>query len=142
MLDQNVTATAHWTRNVTFDLNGGHINDNDTNPMLTIAEGATVGQANMPANPTREGYIFVGWRLNNGHLFNGATVVPGGHFTVTAWFVPPGYCAVIANGQFDGQAGPNGITGAEWELCFDGRLIVDEGFINIDGWTKFSPWHD
>jgi len=53
-------------------------------------------------------------------------------------------CAVIANGQF--TSGVNEMLGAEWRLCDDGVLIVDEGFIDWTGGSNprqpSSPWNN
>jgi len=99
MPSQNVTVTAHWTRNVTFDLNGGNIGGDNTNPVITIAEDSAVGVANMPTAPTRIGYDFIGWELSDGSAFDGTIAVPGGHFTVIAQWKPiPKVLTFDANG--------------------------------------------
>lgn len=47
---------------VTFDPNGGMLDPN-FNYIITVNEGDTLGEL-MPANPTRQGFEFVGWRYN------------------------------------------------------------------------------
>jgi len=47
-------------------------------------------------------------------------------------------CKIVAEGKFPDQAGANGLRGASWTLCEDGKLKVGEGFIH---WTTInSPW--
>jgi len=46
---------------------------------------------------------------------------------------------VIAEGQFENQAGANGLEGAPWRLYENRTLVVDAGFINWTGWP--SPWN-
>ena len=48
-------------------------------------------------------------------------------------------CEFVAQGRFSPQAGENGLIGAPWVLCDDGRLEVGEGFINWTG--SSSPWN-
>jgi uncharacterized repeat protein (TIGR02543 family) len=45
---------------VTFDLDGGNIGGYTATPKVTIESGDAVGSA-LPANPSRDGYIFSGW---------------------------------------------------------------------------------
>lgn len=60
---QDLTLTASWTKNkstytVKFDLNGGDGNIADQK----VKEGSTIDR---PANPTREGYTFMGWQYED-----------------------------------------------------------------------------
>lgn len=44
-----------------------------------------------------------------------------------------------SQGQFPNQAGASGIAGAQWSICVNGVLTLEEGFIH---WTASqSPWH-
>ena len=63
-ITSNITLTAKWVKTnsskkyiVTFDSKGGSNVENQT-----IIEGLTVS---IPKNPTKEGYVFDGWYLNN-----------------------------------------------------------------------------
>ena len=53
------TATALIT--VTFDANGGQFSDETTEKAVEVASGTAIPANEMPAEPTREGYTFVGW---------------------------------------------------------------------------------
>lgn len=60
---QDLTLTSSWTKNkstytVKFDLNGGDGNIADQK----VKEGSTIDR---PANPTREGYTFMGWQYED-----------------------------------------------------------------------------
>ena len=46
---------------------------------------------------------------------------------------PTPTCEVVAYGQFAGA------EGSQWRICENGRLEIDEGFINWTG--ALSPWH-
>jgi len=86
----NITVTAQWTANnqatVTFNLNGGHIDNDTQNQFRTVPIGQTINNTTnvtMPSNPSRTGYTFHGWRMTNNNTFNGSTIV-NSNITVTA----------------------------------------------------------
>ena len=65
--------------------------------------------------------------------FDGPTM--SGIFVRQEWQQADG-CEIVERGRFSNSAT---VPGAEWRICEDGTLIVDEGFIN---WTLVtSPWH-
>jgi len=67
--------------------------------------------------------------------FDGSTMA--GTFVWQPWQpTDPEVCEVVARGRF---ANSVAVAGAEWRLCDNGTLEVNEGFIN---WTLVtSPWH-
>lgn len=59
----NKTYKAVWEKvlekyNITFDANGGKFNDNKETKVIVTTEGQ---KPQVPENPTRDGYIFIGW---------------------------------------------------------------------------------
>jgi len=75
-VETNITVYARWTANdnvrVDFDANGGA-----PDAYVYVQGGLTIGAANMPEDPERTGYAFVGWftELEDGIEFDGATTV-------------------------------------------------------------------
>ena len=60
--DGTTTYYAHWTRNeytITFNLMGGNIAGDTTNPTATVLAGDTL--TTLPTEPTKENYTFNGW---------------------------------------------------------------------------------
>ena len=60
--DGTTTYYAHWTRNeytITYNLMGGNISGDTTNPTATVLAGDTL--TTLPTEPTKENYTFNGW---------------------------------------------------------------------------------
>lgn len=79
---QDLTLTASWTKNkstytVKFDLNGGDGNIADQK----VKEGSTIDR---PANPTREGYTFLGWYAGDA-AYDWDTPVTGNLILTATW---------------------------------------------------------
>ena len=90
VVNSNITVTAQWTNNnqatVTFNLNGGAIGTITANQTRDVPVGQTITNTTgvtMPPNPTRQGFVFNGWQMQGGTVFNANTVV-NNSFTVTA----------------------------------------------------------
>ena len=89
-VNANMTVTAQWVSGnqatVTFNLAGGTIGNNDTNPTRVVNIGQSINNTSgvsMPANPTRQGFTFAGWQMANNNPFTATTVV-NSNITVTA----------------------------------------------------------
>jgi uncharacterized repeat protein (TIGR02543 family) len=82
---QYQSGTTAIIRTLSFELNGTAKNP-ITSPIvdnIRVIQGTPVMQApSLPANPTREGYIFGGWYLNNETLITAATIMPSNDTTV------------------------------------------------------------
>ena len=79
-VNESMTVVAQWTagNQVTFNLNGGTIGNNTTNPIRAVLSWQSINNTagvSMPENPTRQGFAFAGWRMPNGQEFTGATIV-------------------------------------------------------------------
>ena len=89
---QNVTVTAHWTRRVTFNLLGGNIGGDISNPIVNVPEFVSDGNVQLPADPVRENHDFGGWRLPDGTIIppggSFPNVLPEGPFVVEAVWAP------------------------------------------------------
>jgi len=90
-----MTLYAQWQGTVTFDLNGGNISGDTTNPTRDVRENSNVAATTlgMPADPTitgagspGDGYIFSHWECPEGEEFDGTTLMTDGHITVIARF--------------------------------------------------------
>ena len=60
---EDITFYAKWAESiqVTFDANGGRFSDETTEKAVEVANGTAIPEAEMPTEPTREGYTFSGW---------------------------------------------------------------------------------
>ena len=94
-ITQDTTFTAHFgplppnTHLVTFFLNGGYVDGYPDPRMVVIVSGTAITQANIPI-PTREGYVFVGWRENDaGDVLKSeevaALIVTGPRYFTAQW---------------------------------------------------------
>ena len=87
------TIYAQWSGIVTFDLSGGNIAGDSTNPTRVLRAGQSVNQSGgMPENPSRGADTFIGWFILNYETmaftpFNPNTPMVNGHFTVYARFI-------------------------------------------------------
>ena len=79
-ITKDITLVASWTEvakyTVTFNSNGG-----SSVPVQNITSGQ---KATQPANPTKNGYIFDGWKLN-GNTFNFNTAITGNTTLTASW---------------------------------------------------------
>jgi len=103
VVDNNTTVYAQWVSGdrfiVTFDLNNGRIGNNTINPFRAVNRNQSINNTSgvsMPANPTRQGFTFAGWELQNGNEFTGTTVV-NAHITVTAQWVSGNQATITFN---------------------------------------------
>jgi len=113
IVESNMTVIANWASNnqsiVTFNLDGGNINQNTANQTRVVPNGRTISNTSgvsMPANPTRQGYTFGGWELTNGNEFSATTVV-NSNVTVTAIWTSGNQATVtfnLAGGNIGGNS--------------------------------------
>jgi len=101
-VEHNIVLEAQWDARITFDLNGGEISGDSTNPTRYVREGNALGAFYVPPTPTHPGYpayIFSRWVGPGTATFNPAAVVPAtGSFTVTAEWTPRQTVTFDANG--------------------------------------------
>jgi len=69
---------AQWTANVTFDLQGGHVDTDFSDVVRKVLEGDTIDNNGGSPTPIRAGYTFAGWLDSDGD-----PVPP--NFTTTPW---------------------------------------------------------
>jgi uncharacterized repeat protein (TIGR02543 family) len=86
MVYNNMTVYANWTRiqyTVTFDADGG----SPSTRTRTVTSGGSVGSANMPVDPARDGHDFGGWYIGSGSgtEFTGSTPVTGDITVYARW---------------------------------------------------------
>ncbi|MCL1936339.1 MAG: InlB B-repeat-containing protein [Defluviitaleaceae bacterium] len=82
IISSNTTVTATWVANqsqninITFNLNGGTINNSGQNIVRTVMSGNVLASNQFPANPIRPGFTFVGWNPNiaNTPLYGNQTI--------------------------------------------------------------------
>jgi len=82
---------AQWRANVTFNLQGGHIDGNNSNVVRQVLEGDTVQNNGGIPTTVRPGYTFAGWLDNDGDPIpaNFATILwAAGHTMVYADWEP------------------------------------------------------
>ena len=74
---------------VTFNTNGGRLEDGATTTMREVPPPeTTVGETNMPEDPVRDGYTFIGWNTEkdgSGDTFTAATTVTGDVTVYAQW---------------------------------------------------------
>jgi len=121
---KNITLVATWEQlkyTVTFKSNG------QTLSTQTIVHGAT---ATKPADPTREGYKFLGW-MRNGVAFSFDTKVTGNVILEAAWELIPVPDVYTVKHEFF----PNDVTKAEAKIYVykNGVLIVPSQLLNQKG---------
>ena len=118
----NVVATAYWTREITFDLGGGHIDGDTSNPIIELSEFDIIGDL-QPADPERAGHEFGGWELPDGRIVLPGEAfpddIPEGSFTVTAIWIR----VVIHTVTFHAAGGTDAPDPIEVE---DGYTIGDQ----------------
>jgi uncharacterized repeat protein (TIGR02543 family) len=90
----DITVYAKWTtatatqRTVTFNLDGGNVNGSTTSLTRLVDNGASIGSANMPPEPTKGGYAFGGWytsRNGAGTQFTSSTTVSANITVYAKW---------------------------------------------------------
>ena len=89
----NITVYAKWSCTVTFNADGGK----PVTQALTVVSGGTVGNGNMPDDPTRTGCAFDGWYTGQGgggSPFTGSTTVTESITVYAKWL-----CTVTFNGD-------------------------------------------
>ena len=79
-INQDIALNAQWIQGnavtVTFNLAGGNISGNNANVVRTVGAGAVFQNNQMPQNPVRSGFTFVGWNYDIvGTTINQNTVV-------------------------------------------------------------------
>ncbi len=60
-----ITVNKSGNVTITFNLDGGKVGTSTVAIDKTVASGGTIGTGNVPA-PTKDGCVFLGWKLNNG----------------------------------------------------------------------------
>ncbi|TQS80250.1 MAG: hypothetical protein A3205_05745 [Methanomassiliicoccales archaeon Mx-03] len=128
---RDITLYAKWVEEtveftVTFDMNGG---DGSLDP-LTIKSGETITE---PANPSRTGYVFMGWQFN-GQLWSFTSPVTSDMTLVAVW-EPVGSETVYHVVTFDANGGTAGQTQLN---VLEGNSVVlptatRDGY-TFDGW--------
>jgi len=170
-----VTATrsrglAHALNNLDINFRGGvpiHFHtvrflDGDTLiDSIEIQEGELLTAEDIPADPEREDYDFIGWTLDPAGTmpFNPTAPVTGDKTVYAQWRLQEAprclTSAIQTSGQLESRYEYDELTeevvdtleyGAQWWLCEDGTLEVGEGFINNryseSGPWRVSPWHE
>jgi uncharacterized repeat protein (TIGR02543 family) len=82
----DIIVYAQWTINrytVIFDLSGGNLSGDITNPTRTATHGGTVSLPSVP--PTKDGHIFDGWADGGDSSFDGQTVVTADITVYAQW---------------------------------------------------------
>ena len=127
MPDENLTLTATWqgTNTVTFNSQGG----SPASYARTTDTGTNLG-TNMPADPARTGYIFMGWwdttNSTGGTAFNSSTLVSVDRTVYARW----GHSVVV-----DG----NGSTGSTGDGTYVGGSSVSIN-AGIKAGYRFDTW--
>lgn len=115
---------------VTFDGNGGKVANGDS--YRSLMPTATLN-ADMPQNPTREGYRFAGWNTNadgSGTVFDNTTVVNADIIVYAQW-------AQLYTVTFDSQGGS--FVGVQTNLE-KGDYVVEPSNPTRSGYT-FNGWY-
>ncbi|MBQ6268279.1 MAG: InlB B-repeat-containing protein [Clostridia bacterium] len=154
--DGGATYTAQWTEDptytVTFDLDGGNIGGDTTNPTQTGYVGDPI---TTPADPTKDGFNFAGW-----DPAVDATIPDGGATYTAQWTTVPTYTVTfdLDGGNIDGntenptQTGPagdpitkpadptkDGFTFAGWDPAVD-ATIPEGGKTYTAKWTPVPTY--
>lgn len=113
----NATIEGLWTPNnwqaqqvsthrLTANLNGGHVRHSTNHHTFNIQHGHSLNSMGISLpNPARTGYVFAGWQMPNGQLFN-AHITLHNPMTVTAIWQPLTNASVtfdLAGGQIGTQ---------------------------------------
>ena len=168
VITENTTFYARWSDEfpVIFNLQGGNINGNTANHVVTVTYGTSLGDR-MPPNPTRPSHAFIGWfdrPLTGGNQFTVTTVVYGEKIVYARWQatggggsrpggggdannggpIPPdvfsGNHEAYLVGFPDGTIRPNNtITRAEVATIFF-RLLDDNYRTQV--WSQSNPFRD
>ena len=129
---ENLTLTAEWVKNVTvtFDTDGG--STIDPAPYTDKTPGTELVA---PADPTKEGYTFLGWMDANGNVVEIPNVFPTSDVTYTAKWALNVKMNFIVDGEvkqsFDGYAGQAFDTSKVNEPSKTGYYFI--------GWSSSVP---
>jgi len=159
LVPESITVYARWTANadvrVTFDGNGG----TPTTQYRDVQGGLTVGTA-MPADPTREGYLFVGWytEIEGGTEFTSATVITETMTVYARWTTneavrvdfnanggTPDAHRYVQGGLIVGPNMPTdptktGYTFAGWYTAAEGGIEFTSATPVIEAITVYARW--
>lgn len=129
--DENINLVANWTPNtynISYDLDGGNLSNNKPTSY-------TVGNTYHITNPTKVGYEFTGWYVNDSnnkikdYVINNSTC---GDITLTANYKPKTY---IISFDLDGGTGVNDTL----EVIYDDEYILPTP--TKQGYT-FMGWYN
>ena len=146
VLTADVTIKATWaeiTYTVTFDTDGAAAID-----AQTVAFGGT---ATKPADPTKDGFYFMGWTVN-GEAYDFATVLTGDITVKAEWLAKPDLTALAgkwtgeeslygyATNEYTFVIAKEGITSAIYETSNNTiKMLVD--MVKFDGATLVINYH-
>lgn len=130
---KNLSFFAKWkvkSHTVTFDANGGTYTGP---PSVNVDYGDTVAK---PEDPTKDGYIFVGWKRANGHFFNFNDLITS-DITLTAQYQALSECYKVAY-----DAGSDGeFTLTDTNYYLDGANAIIIGTPTVTNNNKiFAGW--
>ena len=120
----NKTLSCNWdinTYQITYNLNGGVINNNKNNYQVTD-ESFT-----LPI-PVKEGYIFIGWTGSNGDIPEVNVTIPKGSYgdkEYTANYGRQSFSNLIKT-VVDGITYDNGLEDYTFDIWIDGVLVGDD----------------
>jgi len=142
LLFTSIQVYAQWRANITFNLQGGHIDGNFSNVVRQVLEHDTIQENGGIPTPVRPGYTFAGWRYANGDPIpaNFATLPwEDGHTTVFAGWDPiPAYFEFIKSTYviYDGYP-PDPLPGAVFRIL---RLVQEgDGDPSTEIWEQIGP---
>ena len=112
------------TYTVTFYANSGDTTAYETK---TVNSGETIGNSNMPTNPTKTGYTFARWKLSNNNEFTASTEISADISVYADWTADPTAGFGTANPDYISRFGYKVTSG------YTGYTAYDEG----DVWRLF-----
>ena len=118
---------------ITFDYNDGKT----AKKAVDVAQDSAIGAVNMPADPSRTGYIFGGWYADGGKDALTKDTVISASVTYTAKWTPITYTIVLNPGDGTGEPVTLPVATYDQEVILPANTFTRDGY-EFNGWSTSS----
>ena len=118
---------------ITFDYNDGKT----AKKTVDVAQDSAIGAVNMPADPSRTGYIFGGWYADGGKDALTKDTVISASVTYTAKWTPITYTIVLNPGDGTGEPVTLPVATYDQEVILPANTFTRDGY-EFNGWSTSS----
>ena len=132
-----ITVYAYWapySYTVTFNKNGG---DTDATPATKTVASPSTNVGMLPAQPSRTGYEFQGWKTSGGTDFDASTTVSGNMTVFAQWKIKT--FTVTFNPGLHGELDPNSPNGLVQTVEYNKNALPP--VIDTDPGYRFLGWN-